>query len=111
MYFQKYTKFCYLVIILISFLVCTQSTERVLILEYMDGVRLNDSRSLESLGVNKKNIVEEITRAYAHQIFVDGFFNADPHPGNVSTIFLFFGILFNGLVFHFKLHFYFSISR
>ncbi|PWA59218.1 protein kinase-like domain, Beta-lactamase/transpeptidase-like protein [Artemisia annua] len=59
-----------------------QSTERVLILEYMDGVRLNDSRSLESLGVNKKNIVEEITRAYAHQIFVDGFFNADPHPGN-----------------------------
>lgn len=59
-----------------------QSTERVLILEYMDGVRLNDLRSLESLGVNKKNIVEEITRAYAHQIFVDGFFNADPHPGN-----------------------------
>ncbi|GKB91849.1 beta-lactamase-related protein [Tanacetum coccineum] len=59
-----------------------QSTERVLILEYMDGVRLNDSRSLESLGVNKKNIVEEITRAYAHQIFIDGFFNADPHPGN-----------------------------
>ncbi|KAJ0730693.1 putative carboxylesterase [Helianthus annuus] len=59
-----------------------QSTERVLILEYMDGVRLNDSRSLDSLGVNKKNIVEEITRAYAHQIFLDGFFNADPHPGN-----------------------------
>ncbi|KAK1435996.1 hypothetical protein QVD17_01770 [Tagetes erecta] len=59
-----------------------QSTERVLILEYMDGVRLNDSSSLDSLGVNKKNIVEEITRAYAHQIFVDGFFNADPHPGN-----------------------------
>ncbi|KAJ0556013.1 putative carboxylesterase [Helianthus annuus] len=57
-----------------------QSTERVLILEYMDGVRLNDSRSLDSLGVNKKNIVEEITRAYAHQIFLDGFFNADPHP-------------------------------
>ncbi|KAD4384934.1 hypothetical protein E3N88_25102 [Mikania micrantha] len=59
-----------------------KSTERVLILEYMDGVRLNDSDSLDSLGVNKKNIVEEITRAYAHQIFLDGFFNADPHPGN-----------------------------
>ncbi|CAI9289207.1 unnamed protein product [Lactuca saligna] len=58
------------------------STERVLILEYMDGVRLNDSPSLDKLGVDKKNIVEEITRAYAHQIFIDGFFNADPHPGN-----------------------------
>ncbi|XP_076942031.1 uncharacterized protein LOC143611765 [Bidens hawaiensis] len=61
-----------------------QSTERVLILEYMDGVRLNDTHSLDSLGVNKKIIVEEITRAYAHQTFLDGFFNADPHPGNVD---------------------------
>ncbi|KAI3690319.1 hypothetical protein L2E82_48299 [Cichorium intybus] len=59
-----------------------QSSEKVLILEYMDGVRLNDSRSLEELGVDKQKLVEEITRAYAHQIYVDGFFNGDPHPGN-----------------------------
>ncbi|KAL8264065.1 hypothetical protein R6Q59_022195 [Mikania micrantha] len=59
-----------------------QSTEKVLVLEYMDGIRLNDSRALEELGVDKQKIVEEITRAYAHQIYVDGFFNGDPHPGN-----------------------------
>ncbi|XP_044509223.1 uncharacterized protein LOC123228086 [Mangifera indica] len=59
-----------------------QSTESVLVLEYMDGIRLNDSESLEASGVDKRKIVEEITCAYAHQIFVDGFFNADPHPGN-----------------------------
>ncbi|KAI4316173.1 hypothetical protein L6164_024179 [Bauhinia variegata] len=59
-----------------------QSTEKVLILEYMDGIRLNDSESLEAFGVDKQKIVEEITRAYAHQIYVDGFFNGDPHPGN-----------------------------
>ncbi|KAI5673036.1 hypothetical protein M9H77_13400 [Catharanthus roseus] len=59
-----------------------QSTEKVLILEYMDGVRLNDIDSLEALGVDKQKLVEEITRAYAHQIYVDGFFNGDPHPGN-----------------------------
>ncbi|XP_038897790.1 uncharacterized protein LOC120085710 [Benincasa hispida] len=59
-----------------------QSTEKVLILEYMDGIRLNDSASLEAYGVDKQRIVEEITRAYAHQIYVDGFFNGDPHPGN-----------------------------
>ncbi|XVE71386.1 hypothetical protein DITRI_Ditri10aG0146500 [Diplodiscus trichospermus] len=59
-----------------------QSTESVLILEYMDGIRLNDSASLEAFGVDKQKIVEEITRAYAHQIYVDGFFNGDPHPGN-----------------------------
>ncbi|MFS7928361.1 putative ABC-type Cd(2+) transporter [Helianthus anomalus] len=59
-----------------------QSTEKVLILEYMDGIRINDSRALEDLGVDKQKLVEEITRAYAHQIYVDGFFNGDPHPGN-----------------------------
>uniref|UniRef100_A0A6M2ECR5 Uncharacterized protein n=1 Tax=Populus davidiana TaxID=266767 RepID=A0A6M2ECR5_9ROSI len=60
----------------------TQSTEKVLILEYMDGIRLNDFESLEACGANNQKIVEEITRAYAHQIYVDGFFNGDPHPGN-----------------------------
>lgn len=59
-----------------------QSTEKVLVLEYMDGVRLNDAESLQALGVDKQKLVEEITRAYAHQIYVDGFFNGDPHPGN-----------------------------
>ncbi|CAN6476422.1 unnamed protein product [Victoria cruziana] len=59
-----------------------RSTEKLLILEFMDGVRLNDNESLEKLGVDKQRIVEEITCAYAHQIYVDGFFNGDPHPGN-----------------------------
>lgn len=59
-----------------------QSSEKVLILEYMDGIRLNDTESLEDFGVDKQKLVEEITRAYAHQIYVDGFFNGDPHPGN-----------------------------
>lgn len=50
----------------------------------MDGIRLNDYESLEAFGVDKQKIVEEITRAYAHQIYVDGFFNGDPHPGILS---------------------------
>ncbi|XP_020275190.1 uncharacterized protein LOC109849732 [Asparagus officinalis] len=59
-----------------------QSTEKVLILQYMDGIRLNDAESLDAYGIDKQKVVEEITRAYAHQIYVDGFFNGDPHPGN-----------------------------
>ncbi|KAK9097721.1 hypothetical protein Syun_024766 [Stephania yunnanensis] len=59
-----------------------QSSEKVLILEYMDGIRLNDQEALIAHGVDKQKIVEEITRAYAHQIYIDGFFNGDPHPGN-----------------------------
>lgn len=49
----------------------------------MDGIRLNDNESLEAYGVDKQSVVEEITRAYAHQIYIDGFFNGDPHPGNL----------------------------
>jgi predicted unusual protein kinase regulating ubiquinone biosynthesis (AarF/ABC1/UbiB family) len=48
---------------------------------YMDGVRLNDVAKLKELGVDMQALVESITRSYAHQIYVDGFFNADPHPG------------------------------
>lgn len=59
-----------------------QSTEKVLLLEYMDGVRLSDVAALDELGVDKQTLVETITRSYAHQIYVDGFFNGDPHPGN-----------------------------
>ncbi|CAL9762078.1 unnamed protein product [Musa acuminata subsp. burmannicoides] len=59
-----------------------QSSEMVLVLQYMDGIRLNDNVSLEAYEVDKQKLVEEITRAYAHQIYVDGFFNGDPHPGN-----------------------------
>ncbi|KAK1289871.1 putative ABC1 protein [Acorus calamus] len=59
-----------------------QSSEKVLILEFMDGIRLNDLELLQTYNVDKQKLVEEITRAYAHQIYVDGFFNGDPHPGN-----------------------------
>ncbi|XP_024537843.1 uncharacterized protein LOC9638949 [Selaginella moellendorffii] len=64
-----------------------QSAEKVLILTYMDGVHINDVAGLDRLGVDKQAAVETITRAYAHQIYIDGFFNADPHPGNflIST--------------------------
>ncbi|KAJ8451329.1 hypothetical protein Cgig2_014101 [Carnegiea gigantea] len=68
-----------------------QSTEKVIILEYMDGVRLTDFDALQALGVDRQKLVEEITRAYAHQIYVDGFFNGDPHP-------VWFGKLGNFLV-------------
>lgn len=64
-----------------------QSSEYVLVLEFMDGIRLNDHQSLDAFGIDKQKVVEEITRAYSHQIYVDGFFNGDPHPGKSSTKF------------------------
>lgn len=58
----------------------------------MDGVHLNDAESLRALGIDKQKLVEEITRAYAHQIYVDGFFNGDPHPGSFPFLSLSLGM-------------------
>eukprot|EP00899_Mesostigma_viride_P006637 jgi/Mesvir1/15975/Mv08284-RA.1 len=59
-----------------------QARRRVIIMSFMEGLRLNDVEALANAGVDFQDVVEAVTRAYAHQIFVDGFFNADPHPGN-----------------------------
>lgn len=76
-------------LIYFTFFFLWQSSERVLILEYMDGIRINDRESLAAYGVDKQKLVEEITRAYAHQIYIDGFFNGDPHPGRNFISFFF----------------------
>ena len=60
-----------------------------MVMTYMAGVRLNDIDALDKLGVDKQVLVDSITRAYAHQIYVDGFFNADPHPGQHLSVYLY----------------------
>ncbi|CAI5502554.1 unnamed protein product [Closterium sp. Naga37s-1] len=59
-----------------------RATERVLVMEFVQGVRLSDLRALDALQVDRQVLLNRIARAYAHQIYVGGFFNADPHPGN-----------------------------
>lgn len=77
-----------------------RATQRVLLLEYFDGLRLNNRAALDAHGVDRQRLVEVICRAYARQIYVDGFFNADPHPGNflgelskTKTLSLFGGVV------------------
>ncbi|CAI7931140.1 unnamed protein product [Closterium sp. NIES-54] len=59
-----------------------RATERVLVMEFVQGVRLSDLPALDALQVDRQVLLNRIARAYAHQIYVGGFFNADPHPGN-----------------------------
>mmetsp|Transcript_39791 Transcript_39791/g.106135 ORF Transcript_39791/g.106135 Transcript_39791/m.106135 type:complete len:751 (+) Transcript_39791:75-2327(+) len=58
-------------------------TERVLVMSYIDGFKVNDMAKLDEHKADRVRIVDHVTRAYAHQIFVDGFYSADPHPGNI----------------------------
>ncbi|MCQ2961967.1 MAG: AarF/ABC1/UbiB kinase family protein [archaeon] len=59
------------------------STEKVLTMEYVDGVKLSDVIAGDDPEYNKILIADRIVRAYLKQIFLDGFFHADPHPGNI----------------------------
>ena len=59
------------------------STEKVLTMEYVEGVKLSEVIAGDDLKYNKILIADRIVRAYLKQIFLDGFFHADPHPGNI----------------------------
>ncbi len=58
------------------------STERVLTLEFMEGVKISNLEQLKALQVNPTEVASKIIHAYCKQIFIDGIYHADPHPGN-----------------------------
>ena len=62
------------------------STSRVLTLRYHDAVGITDRAGLARLGVDPGDVLDVLARAYATQIFVDGLFHADPHPGNLFVL-------------------------
>jgi ubiquinone biosynthesis protein len=62
------------------------STRRVLTMSWHDAVRVNDRAALARLGVEPRRVLEILARAYAKQVFVDGLFHADPHPGNLFVL-------------------------
>jgi predicted unusual protein kinase regulating ubiquinone biosynthesis (AarF/ABC1/UbiB family) len=61
------------------------TTRRVLTMEYMPGIKVNDRHSLEAIGINPKDINHIGICAYLKQLLQDGFFQADPHPGNMAV--------------------------
>ncbi len=59
------------------------TTHRVLTMEYMEGIKITNYDELSRLGVDRNQIALILLRAYINQILADGFFHADPHPGNL----------------------------
>ena len=58
-------------------------TSRVLTMQYVHGKKITDLNPLARMEFDGDALAEELFRAYLQQILVDGFFHADPHPGNV----------------------------
>src|SRR5947209_2828304 len=59
------------------------TTRRVLVLEWIDGIKINDYAALEAAGIDRLEVANRTVQAYFYQFFDEGFFHADPHPGNI----------------------------
>lgn len=60
------------------------TTEKVLVMEYINGYNLSDKENLVALGYDLKEIAAKLCENYCKQILDDGFFHADPHYGNLK---------------------------
>ncbi len=61
------------------------TTPRVLTMEYMPGIKISHYEALESAGLDRKRLARLGAEAYLRQLLTDGFFHADPHPGNIAV--------------------------
>ncbi len=59
------------------------SNNNVLCMEFIEGIKINDKAGIEALGFDPKKVVLTGLDVYIKQILDDGFFHADPHPGNI----------------------------
>ncbi|MBI4532301.1 MAG: AarF/ABC1/UbiB kinase family protein [Candidatus Melainabacteria bacterium] len=59
---------------------------RVLTIEYIPGVRVTDVTTMNAMGINRKAITQAGANFYLRQLLEDGFFHADPHPGNLRIM-------------------------
>jgi ubiquinone biosynthesis protein len=59
------------------------TTSRVLTMDYVLGTKVTAISPLTRMDFDAERLGRELVQAYLHQIVVDGFFHADPHPGNV----------------------------
>jgi predicted unusual protein kinase regulating ubiquinone biosynthesis (AarF/ABC1/UbiB family) len=59
------------------------TSRRVLVLEWIDGIKVNDYAALDAAGVSRFAVAKRTVEAYFYQFFEIGFFHADPHPGNI----------------------------
>ena len=62
------------------------STDKILCLEYIDGIKATDLDSIATAGLNPKELVLRGIGLYFEQVFDYGFFHADPHPGNIFVL-------------------------
>ena len=77
----------------------TFSSIRVLTMDYVEGFKINNLEAFVRQGISPKDVAKQAMNSFFEQVFADGFFHADPHPGNVfvdpkgNLIYLDFGMM------------------
>ena len=61
-------------------------TSKVLTMEFIDGTKLNDVYESDSEEFDKPLLAKTAIDSYLQQLFIDGFFHGDPHPGNIMIL-------------------------
>ncbi|MBW4585234.1 AarF/ABC1/UbiB kinase family protein [Aetokthonos hydrillicola Thurmond2011] len=61
------------------------TSPRVLTLEYLPGIKISQYEAIEAAGLDRKVLARQGAQAYLHQLLHNGFFHADPHPGNIAV--------------------------
>ena len=59
------------------------STDSVLVMEFVTGILINEKAKLLAEGINLTSVGERLAQSYITQVIDNGFFHADPHPGNI----------------------------
>lgn len=66
--------------------VWTHTTKRVLTLENVLAIKITDYEAITAAGIDRAEVASRLLDTYLKQIFEDGFFHADPHPGNLFVL-------------------------
>ncbi|KAI0035885.1 ABC1-domain-containing protein [Vararia minispora EC-137] len=59
------------------------ATKRVMVMEFIEGGRPDDLAYLAREGIDRNKVAVELSRIFARMVYLDGYFHADPHPGNL----------------------------
>ncbi len=59
------------------------SSQRVLTTTFHQGVKISNIEQIDKWGIDKRDLANRLVHAYCQMVFEDGFYHADPHPGNI----------------------------
>lgn len=62
------------------------SSESVLVMEFLEGIKITRTADFQAIGIRPESIAQIGARMVFRQVFVNGFFQGDPHPGNLLVL-------------------------